>query len=167
MSLNASQLAPPPGAVRGRKRIGRGNSSGQGTYAGKGLKGQKARSGKNVRLTFEGGQLPLVRRLGKLRGFNNKWRVPYQPVNVEALERFDAGTDVTPESLLDAGVVRNLSEPVKILARGDLSKQLNVRAHGFSAAARAKIEAAGGTATRIDEEGNEVPDAPAEAETEG
>ena len=166
MSLDASQLAPAPGSVRGRKRVGRGNSSGQGTYAGKGLKGQKSRSGKNVRLTFEGGQLPLVRRLGKLRGFNNKWRVPYQPVNLEALERFDAGAEVTPDSLIDAGIVKNLTDPVKILARGDLSKKLNVRAHGFSAAARAKIEAAGGTAVRIDEEGNELPDPPAEPETE-
>jgi large subunit ribosomal protein L15 len=166
VSLNASQLAPAPRSVRDRKRVGRGNSSGHGTYAGKGLKGQKSRSGKNVRLTFEGGQLPLVRRLGKLRGFNNKWRVPYQPVNVGDLERFEDGAEVTPDALIDRGVVRNLAEPVKILARGDLSKKLTVKAHAFSAAARAKIEATGGRAIRIDEDGNELPDAPSEPETE-
>jgi large subunit ribosomal protein L15 len=164
VSLNASQLAPAPGSVRDRKRVGRGNGSGHGTYAGKGLKGQKSRSGKNVRLTFEGGQLPMTRRLGKLRGFNNKWRVPYQPVNVSVLERFDAGSVVTPDTLVDAGVLKHLAEPVKILARGDLTRKLTVRAHAFSGAARARIEAAGGTAIRIDQEGNELPDAPSEGE---
>jgi large subunit ribosomal protein L15 len=108
--------------------------------------------------------LPLVRRLGKLRGFNNKWRVAYQPVNVGVLERFEAGSVVTPETLVDAGVLRHLAEPVKILARGDLSRKLTVKAHAFSGAARARIEAAGGSAIRIDQEGNELPDAPAEGE---
>lgn len=161
MSLKAHELAPPPGAVRGRKRVGRGNATGHGTYSGRGLKGQKSRSGKRLRLTFEGGQLPLVRRLGKLRGFNNKWRVPYQPVNVATLERFDAGSEVTPESLVAAGVLNHLHEPVKILAKGDLTRKLDVKAHAFSAAARTKIEAAGGTATRIDDEGNPLPEPPA------
>ncbi|MCA9821670.1 MAG: 50S ribosomal protein L15 [Dehalococcoidia bacterium] len=160
MSLKASELAPPAGAVKKRKRIGRGDATGQGTYAGKGLKGQKSRSGKPLHLTFEGGQLPLVRRLGKLRGFNNKWRVEYQPINVATLGRFDAGTEVTPELLRKQGIVRNLNTPVKILGNGDLSTKLDVKAHAFSASARAKIEAAGGTATRVDEAGNPVSDEP-------
>lgn len=163
MSLKASELAPPAGAVKGRKRIGRGNGSGHGTYAGKGLKGQKSRSGKPIHLTFEGGQLPLVRKLGKLRGFNNKWRVEYQPVNVATLARFDAGTEVTPDLLVSEGILRNLHNPVKILGNGDLATKLDVKAHAFSASARAKIEAAGGSATRVDENGNPVPDSDPEA----
>jgi large subunit ribosomal protein L15 len=166
VSLKASELAPPAGATKNRKRIGRGNATGQGTYAGKGLKGQKSRSGKPIHLTFEGGQLPLVRRLGKLRGFNNKWRVEYQPINVARLDTFDAGTEVTPDLLLKQGIIRNLHNPVKILGNGDLTKKLDVKAQAFSASARAKIEAAGGTATRVDENGNPVPDAPA-GEEEG
>ncbi len=150
MSIHANDLAPPRGATRSRKRLARGNSGYGGTYAGKGLKGQKSRSGKNIRLGFEGGQMPLVRRLHTLRGFNNRWRVPYQPVNLDTLqERFEDGAEVSPESLLAAGVLRHLREPVKILARGDLSHALHVHAHKFSAAARARIEAAGGSVTLI------------------
>ncbi len=152
MSIHANDLAPPRGATRSRKRLARGNSAGGGTYAGKGLKGQKSRSGKNIRLGFEGGQMPLVRRLHTLRGFNNKWRVAYQPVNTDTLEqRFEDGAEVTPESLRAIGVLRHLREPVKILARGELSKSLTVRAHKVSAAARARIEGAGGTVTLIDD----------------
>ncbi len=146
MSIGASELRPPRGATHARKRVGRGNSSGHGTYAGKGLKGQKSRSGKNVRLGFEGGQMPLIRRMHTLRGFNNKWRVEFQPVNLAALERFDAGASVTPESLRAAGILKHLREPVKVLARGELTKALTVSAHAFSAAARERIEAAGGKA---------------------
>lgn len=166
MSLQASDLRPSPGSVRKRKRVGRGDGSGRGTYSGRGLKGQKSRSGKRLHLTFEGGQLPLVRRLGKLRGFNNKWRVPYQGVNVATLERFDAGSEITPQVLLAARVIRHLREPVKILGDGDLTRKLDVKAHAFTGSARAKIEAAGGTVTRIDEDGNPLPDEPAaEAES--
>lgn len=162
MSIHANDLAPPRGATHSRKRLARGNSAGGGTYAGKGLKGQKSRSGKNIRLGFEGGQMPLVRRLHTLRGFNNRWRVAYQPVNVGTLEeRFEDGAEVTPESLRAAGVLRHLREPVKILARGELSKSLTVRAHKVSAAARASIEAAGGTITLIE---NENADASEDAE---
>ena len=151
MSIHANDLAPPPGSRRPRKRLGRGNAAGGGTYAGKGLKGQKSRSGKNVRLGFEGGQTPLARRMPSLRGFNNRWRVPRQPVNTGVLEaRFADGDEVTPEALREMGVLSHLREPVKILARGDLTRALHVRAHAFSAAARARIEAAGGTATLID-----------------
>lgn len=149
MSIGAHELAPDKGATHAKKRVGRGNSSGHGTYSGKGLKGQKSRSGGKIRQGFEGGQLPLIRRMHVLRGFNNKWKVYYQPVNVSALERFDAGTDVTPETLRSAGIVKHLRQPVKILGDGELSKKLNITANAFTAAAKAKIEAAGGTATLI------------------
>ncbi len=149
MSFGAHELKPNPGSVRKRKRVGRGNSSGHGTYSGRGVKGQNSRAGGGVRLTFEGGQIPLVRRLTVLRGFNNKWRVPYQPVNVGALARFQSGTDVTPETLREAGILKHLREPVKILSDGQLDVKLNVTAHRFSKAAREKIEAVGGTATEL------------------
>lgn len=150
MSIGADELAPPPGATHAKKRVGRGNGSGHGTYSGKGLKGQSSRSGKNLPYdSFEGGQFPSSRKFHVLRGFNNKWRVPFQPVNLSTLERFEAGSEITPESLLAAGVLRHLREPVKILGNGDLSKKLTVRAHRFSESARAKIESAGGTATVI------------------
>ena len=162
MSIHANDLTPPRGATHSRKRLGRGNSAGGGTYAGKGLKGQKSRSGGKVRLGFEGGQMPLIRRLATLRGFNNRWRVPYQPVNLDTLqERFEDGDEVTPESLYAAGVLRHLREPVKILARGELSRPLSVHAHKVSAAARARIEGAGGAVTLIGDAGDEV-----ETETE-
>ncbi len=162
MSIHANDLAPPRGATRNRKRLARGNSAGGGTYAGKGLKGQNSRSGGGVRPGFEGGQMPLIRRLATLRGFNNRWRVPYQPVNTGTLqERFEDGAEVTPESLLAAGVLRHLREPVKILARGELSRPLTVRAHKFSVAARARIEGAGGTATLIGDDAGETESEPA------
>ena len=144
-SIGAQELAPPKGATHSKKRVGRGNGS-QGTYAGKGLKGQKSRSGKKSAYdAFEGGQFPSSRKFHVLRGFNNKWRVPFQPVNVAALDRFDAGSEVTPESLREAGVLKHLREPVKVLGNGDLTKKLTVSAHRFSESAKAKIEAAGGT----------------------
>lgn len=149
MSISASELKPDRGATHAKKRVGRGNSSGHGTYSGKGLKGQKSRSGKNVRLGFEGGQMSIIRRMHTLRGFNNKWRVAYQPVNLAALDRFEAGTTVTPETLRAAGILKHLNEPVKILGTGELSRPLTVSAHAFSAAARTRIEQAGGTAIVI------------------
>ena len=165
MSIHANDLAPPRGATHSRKRLARGNSGSGGTFAGKGLKGQKSRSGKNVRLGFEGGQMPLVRRLHTLRGFNNRWRVPYQPVNTDTLQkRFEDGAEVTPESLRAAGVLRHLREPVKILARGELSRALHVHAHKVSAAARARIEGAGGAVTLIGDAGEEAPAEPVAGE---
>jgi len=150
MTIGAQNLQPPSGATHAKKRVGRGNSSGHGTYAGKGLKGQKSRSGKKTAYdAFEGGQFPTSRKFHVLRGFNNKWRVPFQPVNVAALERFEAGAEVTPESLRAAGVLKHLREPVKVLGNGDLSKKLTVSAHRFSEAAKTKIEAAGGTCVVI------------------
>ena len=142
--MQQHELAPPRGSKRPRKRIGRGNASGQGTYAGRGLKGQQSRSGYSRKPGFEGGQTSLIRRLPRRRGFRNPFRVSYTPVNIAQLAKFEAGSEVTPESLQANGVVRTLKKPIKILGDGDLASALTVRAHRVSAAARAKIEAAGG-----------------------
>jgi len=147
VTIGAHNLHPDLGATHAKKRVGRGNGSGHGTYAGKGLKGQKSRSGKPVYRGFEGGQMPLHRKFKTLRGFNNKWRVPFQPVNVGALDRFEAGTAVTLETLREAGIIKGTREPVKILGNGDLTMKLAVTAHAFSATAREKIEKAGGSIT--------------------
>jgi large subunit ribosomal protein L15 len=150
MSINASELKPNPGATHAKKRVGRGNASGHGTYAGKGLKGQKSRSGKKLPYDqFEGGQFPTARKFHVLRGFNNKWRVPFQPVNLAALERFEDGATITPETLRAAGILKHLREPVKILGEGELTKKLTVTAHRFSASAAARIAELGGTAKVI------------------
>ncbi|MEO6045364.1 MAG: 50S ribosomal protein L15 [Tepidiformaceae bacterium] len=152
MSIGAEELRPDRGATHSKKRVGRGNGS-QGTYSGKGLKGQKSRSGKNLPYdAFEGGQFPTSRKYHTLRGFNNKWRVPFQPINLAALDRFDDGSTVTPETLLRAGLLRHLREPVKILGNGDITKKLIIVADRFSESAKAKIEEAGGTATLISPE---------------
>src|SRR3972149_8956675 len=140
-----NDLRPPAGAKHKRKRVGRGNASGHGTYSGRGLKGQKARSGARIRPGFEGGQLSLIRRMSRKRGFTNIFRVEYEEVNLRTLtSRFPAGSEVTPEALVGAGVIKNLKKPVKVLGQGDLEGALTVRAHKFSATARQKIEAAGG-----------------------
>lgn len=137
-------LSPVPGSHRGRKRVGRGPGSGTGKTAGRGQKGQKSRSGGSVPAGFEGGQMPLHRRIPK-RGFYNRNRVEYQVVNVGDLAGL-AG-EVTPEVLRRAGLVGSLRKPIKILGNGSLEASLQVTAHAFSGSARAKIEAAGGTAT--------------------
>jgi large subunit ribosomal protein L15 len=154
--LNLSNLKPAT-ARRARKRVGRGMGSGKGRYAGRGIKGQKARSGSHkMRPGFEGGQMPVYMRLGKLRGPHSKDAMPIGPhrtltvpVNVRELERFDDGTEVTLESLVTAGVIKNTKTDVKILGQGELTKKLRVTAHGFSASAREKIEEAGGTVTYL------------------
>ena len=151
--LNLHTLKPADGSHRERKRVGRGPGSGTGKTSGRGHKGQKSRSGSHyMRAGFEGGQMPIYMRLGKLRGPNHKKSMPMGPfrthtlpVNVRDLERFDEGVEVTPELLRTAGVVRHLKHPVKILGSGELSKKLTVHAHGFSARARELIEGAGGT----------------------
>jgi len=144
-------LKPAPGATHKRKRIGRGNASGHGTTAGRGQKGQKSRSGKPNHPGFEGGQFPLYRRLARKRGFINQFRVEYEPVNISQLASFDAGATVTPEMLATAGLVKHHPRlPVKVLAVGSLDKALTVRAHKFSAAAKQKIEAAGGRIEALD-----------------
>lgn len=151
--MQAHQLKPPKGAKHTRKRIGRGNSAGQGTYSGRGLKGQKARAGNKPRRFFEGGQTRLIKKLPRKRGFTNPFRVEYQAVNLTAFNVFDAGTEVTPALLKEKRILRSLRKPVKVLAVGSLDKALKVTANKFSTAAREKIEAAGGTATEI-ESGN-------------
>ena len=147
--MEQHELRPPRGAKRPRKRIGRGNASGHGTYSGRGIKGQQARSGSGPSHAFEGGQTPLVRRLPRRRGFHNPFRVAYTPVNLRDLAKFPDGGEVTPESLHEMGVVRSLRRPVKLLGDGDLSVALIVRTHRVSDTARAKIEAAGGTVEEL------------------
>jgi large subunit ribosomal protein L15 len=150
--LNLSNLKPAQ-ARKSRKRVGRGLGSGKGRYSGRGLKGQKARSGSHkMRPGFEGGQNPIYMRLGKLRGGSadampvGPHRTSTAPVNVATLEeRFDAGAEVTPESLVEKGVLKNTKTDVKILGNGELKKKLSVTAHAVSASAREKIEAAGGS----------------------
>lgn len=137
-------LSPVPGSHRDRKRLGRGPGSGTGKTAGRGEKGQKARSGGSVRPGFEGGQMPLHRRIPK-RGFHNRNRVEYQVVNVGDLARLEG--DVNPEALKAAGLIGSLRKPVKVLGNGELEKKLQVTAHAFSESAKKKIEAAGGSAT--------------------
>jgi large subunit ribosomal protein L15 len=135
-------LRPPEGATRGRRRVGRGRSAGQGKTAGRGTKGYLARNQK--RIGYEGGQLPLSRRLPKKKGFTNRNRQEWAVVNVERLSgRFEKDATVSPESLKEAGLVRGRL-PVKVLGRGELDRALTVRAHAFSATARQKIEQAGG-----------------------
>ena len=142
--MRQDQLKPPAGSTHPRKRVGRGNASGKGTTAGKGTKGQKARTGGGVRPGFEGGQLPIIKRLPHIRGFNNIFKTQYVIVNVGQLTRFDAGDEVTPERLLETGLIDTATRAIKILGDGELSKKLTVRADRFSASAKAKIEAAGG-----------------------
>jgi len=147
--VRQNELSPAPGSKKKRKRVGRGNGSGHGTYSGRGSKGQKSRSGFKMKPGFEGGQLPLIRRLPRKRGFTNIFRVEYSVVNLDKLSLFEVGSEVTPERLLAAGVVKSLRYPVKILAGGDISYPLSVKADKFSAAAKAKIEAAGGTVEEV------------------
>lgn len=147
--MNIHELQPSKGSHRQRRRIGRGLGSGRGTTAGKGTKGQKARAGGGVPPYFEGGQLPLVKRLPHRRGFFRPNRVEHQPVNVAALGRFSAGSVVGPDELQEAGLVRSAKRPIVILAAGDVVTAITIRAHRFSAAARQKIESAGGTAEVI------------------
>ncbi|ALC88385.1 50S ribosomal protein L15 [Bacillus sp. FJAT-18017] len=141
--MKLHELKPAEGSRKERKRLGRGIGSGQGKTAGKGHKGQNARSGGGVRIGFEGGQTPLFRRLPK-RGFTNINRKEYAIVNLDVLNSFEDGTEVTPELLIEAGLVKNEKAGIKILAKGNVEKKLTVKAHKFSSAAKEAIEAAGG-----------------------
>ena len=143
------QLTPPKGARRAKKRIGRGNAAGGGTYAGRGLKGQKSRSGFGLIPGFEGGQLRLIKGLPMTRGFNNKFKTYYSLIKLEDLDQFSAGERITPDSLQARGLLRNQRSPIKILGNGEVSKSLTVAAHKFTQSAREKIEAAGGTVEEI------------------
>jgi large subunit ribosomal protein L15 len=146
--MKLHDLKPAPGSHRERKRIGRGPGSGTGKTGGKGMGGQKARSGPNPYRTFEGGQNRLVRRLPYLRGFKNRWRVEYQVINVRDLNEWPADEEVTIETLIAARAI-NKNRPLKILGDGDLTAKLTVHAHKFSGSARQKIEAAGGTVVEV------------------
>jgi large subunit ribosomal protein L15 len=155
--VGLENLRPKPGSKRSTKRLGRGHGSGQGKTSGRGHKGYGARSGSKSKAAYEGGQNPIHMRMRKLRGPNKKMSMPFerfrthtQPVNVSSLEeRFEAGAEVTPETLREAGLATR-RHPVKILGKGEISKKLTVRVHAFSKTAREKIEAAGGTAETLD-----------------
>jgi large subunit ribosomal protein L15 len=150
--LNLSNLQPAQ-PREDRKRVGRGPGSGKGRYSGRGIKGQKSRAGSHkMRAGFEGGQMPIYMRIGKLRGSTSKDAMPIgpfrtytHPVNLRDLDRFDAGAEVTPESLVEKGILKNTKTDVKLLGTGEVSKKLTIRVHAISASAREKIEAAGGS----------------------
>lgn len=141
--MKLHELRPSDGSTKKRKRLGRGTATGQGKTAGRGENGQNARSGGGVRPGFEGGQMPIYRRLPK-RGFTNIFAKKYTIVNVKDLNRFEEGTEVTPELLKEEGVIRKLQDGVKILGNGELNKKLTIKAHKFSKSAAEKIEAIGG-----------------------
>jgi large subunit ribosomal protein L15 len=146
--MKLHDLKPAPGSYRERKRVGRGPGSGKGKTSGKGMMGQKARSGPNPYRTFEGGQNRLVRRLPYLRGFKNRWRTEYQVINVGDLNDWDENQAVTIEALTGGRVISK-NKPLKILGNGDLTAKLTIHAHKFSESARQKIEAAGGTIVEV------------------
>jgi len=147
--VKAHELKPNPGAKRDRRRVGRGDGSGMGSYSTRGIKGQKARAGGGVRRGFEGGQIALAKGLPKLRGFTNNFRVEYIEVNLEGLVRFPQGARVSPAEMESVGLIKDATSRVKVLARGTLDKPLTVAAHKFSKTARVAIEAAGGTVEEL------------------
>jgi large subunit ribosomal protein L15 len=147
--MDLSNLKPAAGSKHSKKRVGRGHGTGQGTQAGRGHKGAQSRSGYKFKRGFEGGQMPLHRRVPK-RGFHNPFRTEYAVVNLDTLaDRFEAGTVVTPELLRERGLIHGTGKRIKVLARGDFAKKLTVRAHKFSGKAAEKIAAAGGAAEAI------------------
>jgi len=147
--MRQDELRPPLGAKHKAKRVGRGDGSGHGTYSGRGCKGQKSRSGGGVRLGFEGGQLPLIRRLPRRRGFTNIFKAEYNIINVGELDVFPPESEINQEELLKAGLIKSLTRPTKILGDGDIHHPLSVKANRFSAAAERKITAAGGEIERV------------------
>jgi len=146
--MKLHELKAVEGSTKSRKRRGRGTATGQGTTGGRGMNGQKSRSGGGVRLGFEGGQMPLYRRIPK-RGFTNVWGTEYTVLNVSALNRFEEGTVVTPELLEESGLVKQVKDGIKILGQGELEKNITVKANKFSKTAVEKIESAGGKAEVI------------------
>lgn len=141
--MKLHEIHAPQGSTKSQKRRGRGQGTGQGTTGGRGMNGQKSRSGGGVRLGFEGGQMPLYRRLPK-RGFTNIWAKEYTEINVETLNKFDEGTVVTPELLKETGVIKQSKDGIKVLGRGEINKGMTVKAQKFSKSAVEKIEAVGG-----------------------
>ena len=144
--MNLHDLRPNEGATQKRKRVGRGTGSGKGKTSTRGTKGQNSRTGGGVLPVFEGGQLKLVKRLPKLRGFNNRFKIEYSPINLDTMDRvFESGTTVDASALSSVGLLGKLSDPIVVLARGELTKPLHVKVQRISAAARAKIEGLGGS----------------------
>jgi large subunit ribosomal protein L15 len=148
--MKLHDLKPTKGSKTKRTRVGRGKAAGGGTYAGRGIKGQGARGRRKKKAYFEGGQLPLVRRLPFKRGFTNLFRIEYQEVNVADLDkRFEDGADVTPETLVSVGLLRDADEPVVILGKGETDKKLTIKAHRISKSAQEKVEKAGGSYEKL------------------
>jgi large subunit ribosomal protein L15 len=150
MPLNLTDLKPNEGANKDRTRVGRGHGSGKGKTAGRGTKGQNARTGGGVRIGFEGGQLPIQKRMPYKRGFTNIYQTPWEVVNLGSLDGLEIDGPVTPEVLEELGLIRGTEFPVKVLASGELSSKLEVHAHAFSGAARERIEAQGGSVTVLE-----------------
>jgi large subunit ribosomal protein L15 len=148
--MKLHELQPSPGSHHRRKRVGRGPGSGHGKTATRGQKGQRARTSVNLPKTFEGGQTRLTMRTPKLRGFHNRWKKRFAVLNLTRLNRFADGTEIQPEALLEAGIIKDVGAGIKVLGTGDLRRKLVIHAHQFSAQARRKIEAAGGTAAVIE-----------------
>lgn len=148
--MRQDELSPAPGSKKDRKRVGRGPGSGHGWFSGRGCKGQKSRSGnRKMRPGFEGGQLPLIKKLPRKRGFFNPFPTVYSEINLSKLSKFDASAEVTPQTLFEAGLIKSPELRVKVLANGEISQPLVVKANKFSGAAKTKIEAAGGKAVEI------------------
>ena len=147
--MDQSKLKPPVGAKHKKKRVGCGDGSGHGTFSSRGCKGQKSRSGKDLRRGFEGGQLPLMKRLPWTRGFTNVAKVYYSLINVGDLKLFEANAEISPEALVEAGLIKSAGEKVKILGSGEIDRPLTVKANKFSETAKSKIEAAGGKVEEI------------------
>lgn len=147
--MRQNELVPPAGATHKPKRLGRGLGSGHGTTSGRGTKGQKSRTGHHTRPGFEGGQNPQTKRLPELRGFTNIFRTEYTTVNIERLNHFEADSEVTPEALVQMGIIRSLKRPVKILGNGEIDRPLTVKVNKFTQSARSKIENAGGKAEEL------------------
>ena len=149
--MQQHSLKSPQGSKKNRKRVGRGDSSGYGSYSGKGMKGQKSRTGGGVRPGFEGGQLPLIKKLSALRGFNNIFRREFIPINLSTISKlYEKDSQISPETLVDKNVLKNTNSPIKILGEGEINFSVNVTAHKFSRSAKDKIIAAGGTVQEIE-----------------
>jgi large subunit ribosomal protein L15 len=148
--MKLHELQPSPGSHHARKRVGRGPGSGHGKTSTRGQKGQGARTSVNLPKTFEGGQTRLTMRTPKLRGFHNRWKKRFAVLNLTRLNRFKDGAEIRPEALLEAGIIKDVGAGIKVLGTGDLRRKLTIHAHRFSAEARRKIEAAGGTAAVIE-----------------
>jgi large subunit ribosomal protein L15 len=147
--VKQNELIPTFGSNHRRKRVGRGNASGHGTFCGRGIKGQKSRTGWGGRVGFQGGQLALIKSLPAKRGFTNNFRIEYDVVNVSNLNVFESGAEVTREALVGKGLLKSANKPVKILGTGDINRPLKITVDKFSTSAKTKIEAAGGTITEV------------------